>query len=197
MRKKAARKTTAEDIARGKTRSLEPRYRFGGDALKITFTDRERITIADTMAFEACFEPELRLTFDEKADILDVGEGAWMFVDGTLAGETYGATPAAIYERTGEEIEDCHNDDECSFYVYSTSFLPQYRGLGLAPVFMAHFQGFLTGKLRPRWVHDKLIGHATTPHMISLREMFGATFGATHANWCGSPRTAVFYEQPL
>lgn len=149
------------------------------------------------MVFEECFDPELRLTFDEKDKIVDAGAGIWMFVDGKLAGETYGATPAAIYERLGEEIDDCHVDDECSFYVYSTCILPRYRGLVLAPVLMAFFQGFLTHKLRPRWVHDKLIGHATTPRMMVLRGMFGATFGATHEHWCGSERTAVYYEQWL
>jgi hypothetical protein len=167
----------------------------------ITFAnnkDESILHVEDTMRFEYLFEPALQLNLHEKETILEQGFGIWMFVDGQLAGETFGITPRSLYEWCDDEIPDTDKEDDCSIYCYTTNILKPFQGQYLAPVLMSYFQGFLTGKLHPRSVFSKIIGHTTTPRMKALRQMFGANFtGSTHKNWCESERTAEFYEQQL
>lgn len=47
------------------------------------------LKIADTMAFESCYEEQLRLEADDKKPILANGIATWLLVDGELAGETW------------------------------------------------------------------------------------------------------------
>jgi hypothetical protein len=159
--------------------------------MKITF--HNTLDIEETMCFEELFEPELRLEADEKRVIINHGYVVWMKVDGWLAGETYGITPSELFRKTGDRVPDTDPADVLSVYCYTTSILPRYQGLRLAPILMAYFQGYLRTLLR-----KKLIGHATSGKMHSLREMFGAHFtGSVHENWCGSKRVAEYYEQTI
>jgi hypothetical protein len=65
-------------------------------------TFRTRMPVAETMRFEHVYEDVLQLDVEAKASILDAGYGAWLFVDGTLAGETYGISPALL----DEDVDD-------------------------------------------------------------------------------------------
>jgi hypothetical protein len=167
----------------------------------ITFSnnkDESILEVKNTMRFEYLFEPALRLEIEEKRKIFNHAYAVWMFVNSELAGETFGISPAALYEYCDDEIPDTDKEDNCSIYCYTTSILKPFQGLHLAPVLMAYFAGYISGKLKPRWIHDKIIGHTTTPRMKALRQMFGANFvGEPHKNWCGSERTAEYYEQRL
>jgi hypothetical protein len=159
--------------------------------MNISFTTS--IDLDRTMIFEQLFEPELRLELEEKQNILRGGSGIWMLVDGELAGETFAATPYALAINGNEKIEDTDPLDDESWYVYSTALLKPYQGgiLSLAPILVSCFMGYA------KTYTEKLIGHVTTERMKRLRSLFGATFGAKHENWCGSKRTAEYYEQPL
>lgn len=161
--------------------------------MKISF--HNTFDIEDTMEFEELFEPELRLESGEKRVIINHGYVVWMCVDGKLAGETYGITPSELFRKTGDAVPDTDPTDTRSIYCYTTSILRPYQGLHLAPILMAYFQGYLRTLLR-----KKLIGHTTSGKMRSLRELFGATYphiGLVRENWCGSTRTAEYYEQSI
>ncbi len=159
--------------------------------MKLTF--HNTFDIAETMCFEELFEPELRLVEDEKRVIINHGYVVWMCADGKLVGETFGITPSELFRKTGDEVPDTDPKDTQSVYCYTTSILLPYQGLRLAPILMAYFQGYLRTLLR-----KKLIGHATSGKMCSLRKMFGAAFtGSERKNWCGSTREAWYYEQNI
>jgi GNAT superfamily N-acetyltransferase len=148
----------------------------------ITF--EEYLPIEDTMVFEDVFEEELQLDEDEKSKIINAGWPLWMFVDGELAGETYGIRLRTLKE----EIEDCKNLDKNSVYCYSTALLPKFRGKNLGPILKAYWIGMMRG------MHQRaIIGHATSSQAKKLNEMFGAQFGNVHTMWYGTERTAVFY----
>jgi hypothetical protein len=160
--------------------------------------DESILEVKDTMIFEELFEEKLRLGLEEKRTILNHAYAVWMFVNGKLVGETFGAHPKDLYRFAGDSIEDTDPDDDANIYCYTTNILKPFQGRYLAPLLMVHFQGFLVAALRPRCIFESIIGHTTTPRMKALRQMFGANFtGSTHENWCGSERTAEYYEQRL
>jgi GNAT superfamily N-acetyltransferase len=85
------------------------------------------------MIFEDQYEPELQSLAADKDYILDRGLAAWMYVDGQLAGETFGLF-VADDDEVLIDLEDRPGGD---FYVYSTTILPQYRGRGYGRILKA------------------------------------------------------------
>lgn len=152
-----------------------------GAAVKIVLTDT--IDLADTMVFERQYEEPLRLSLAEKTAMRDSGWFAvWMFIDGALAGETYGARLSVL----DEKIEDCAEEPMSAIYCYSTTLLPSFRGKGLAELLKA----FWLGMTYPATI----VGHATSPAAWRLNEKFGAAEVCRHAGWYGTEREAVFYR---
>ncbi len=149
--------------------------------MKITF--RSDVSLEATMVFEACYEPELAMKLADKAELRDTGWVAiWIFVDGRLAGETYGIR----LENLDEEIEDCAAQDPAAIYCYSTTILPEFQGKGLSKIIKA----FWLGMVHPAVV----VGHATAPAIRRIVEEFGAEILATHQSWYGTGREAAFYR---
>jgi GNAT superfamily N-acetyltransferase len=144
--------------------------------------------VAETMCFEDVYENSLRLDRDEKTEIISNGVATWMLVDGMLAGEIYGVTPAHL----DEDTPDVPKNDPRSIYCYSTTLLPQFQGRGLSKILVAYWNGLARGA-----GFEKVIGHATSPGIVAVRAFFGARFGATHCNWYGTTRTARYYECEL
>jgi GNAT superfamily N-acetyltransferase len=145
------------------------------------------------MIFEDQYEPELQSLAADKDYILDRGLAAWMYVDGQLAGETFGLF-VADDDEVLIDLEDRPGGD---FYVYSTTILPQYRGRGYGRILKAYFLGYLRGQFewfRLKFPTGVIIGHATSPAMLKINKEFGAVVLAEHRNWYGTPRTAWFYE---
>jgi hypothetical protein len=160
--------------------------------MKLTFTTQEP---AGSLDFESCYEEELQLDPEEKAEILAAPEQTlclWMFVDGELAGETYGASPHDLFAAIEEEIEDCDKNDPLAVYCYSTTILPKFQGMGLAKILKAYWLGLIKGR-----GYDSVCGHATTPAMLKINLDFGAQVKAVHSNWYETERTAHFYEIKL
>jgi hypothetical protein len=140
------------------------------------------------MSFEKLYESNLQLDEDYKAEIISNGVAVWMFVDGILAGETYGLTPSLL----GETIEDVPAEAPRTIYCFSTTLQRQFQRKGLSKILVAYWNGLARGH-----GFEKVLGHATSPGMVAVRSFFGAKFGAVHPNWCGTKRTAHFYECDL
>lgn len=161
--------------------------------MKITFTLEPP---DDTSAFEAQFEPTLQIDPEEKKELICASDNAvWMYVDGKLAGETYGLTPSAYAEGSDDEkdvIEDCDPEDDDSVYCYSTTLLPEFQGKGLGKLLKAYWLGVVKSN-----GHSKICGHATSPAALKLNELFGAEVKSTREKWYDTDRTAHFYEIKL
>ena len=154
----------------------------------MVFTFATSMPIADTATFEDVYEEALRLDLDAKDEIVTSGVAAWMFVNGTMAGECYGIAAGAF----DDDIEDVVPGRSDVVYCYSTTLLPAFQGRGLSKILVAYWNGLARG------AHFHTVaGHATSSAMISVRASFGATFGAVHPRWYGTQRTAHFYEHPL
>jgi GNAT superfamily N-acetyltransferase len=151
-------------------------------------TFRPEHPLEQTMVFEDQYEPELRLSLDEKRDLLHDAIATFMFVDGALAGETYGVS----IPDSGEEIEGYDMRDAGIVYCYSTTVLPAFQGRGLSRVLCAYWLG-LVKQAGFRLV----LGHATSPAMIAVKRFFGARLITSHEGWYGTARVAHFYELPL
>ena len=159
--------------------------------MTITFDDNPRGH--DTAVFEAAYEPALRLDPAFKVQVLRASDTTvYMFVDGVMAGETYGASPSALGLWADEELEDTNPFDRASCYCYSTTVLPAFQGKGLGKLLKAFWLGKAAGR-----GYDRVLGHATSEGIVGLLRGFGAEFSTVHKNWQGSPRTAVFYTISL
>lgn len=133
-----------------------------------------------TMMFEDCYEPELAMTLEEKREVCKIP--VWLYVNGLIAGEIYGA----FVDDIEEPIPDVGVADRKSVYCYSVTVLPQYRRRGLGSILHAYWLGMCHGKT--------VIGHATSDEMMSLASKFCARFFNSHANWYGTNRIATFYK---
>jgi GNAT superfamily N-acetyltransferase len=157
----------------------------------MTITFRPDVPIEDTMIFEAEFEPELQLSLADKTDVIHRGLATWMFVDGVLAGETYGTDPLAEAEE-GEDLEDVKTITEPSVYCFSTAVLPPFQGKGFGSLLKVYWLGMMRGQ-----GHTLIIGHATTPAMVKINQRFGAEMIRKHERWYDTERTAWFYTLRL
>jgi len=158
----------------------------------MVFEFRSALPIAETMVFEKCYERRLQLTAEDKIPLLANGLATWLFVDGTIAGETYGLTPKVMNIIADEKIEDCDPLDDRNLYCYSTTVLPAYRGHGLAKILKAYLLARATER-----GYEKVIGHSTVPAMRKINRLFGGHEGLVHKHWYGTDREAVYYEIDL
>jgi hypothetical protein len=151
-------------------------------------TFRTDVPVSDTLCFEEMYEPALRVDADEKRAILNKGLASWIFVDGAIAGECYGISPPML----DEELPDCEAYGLSAIYCYGTTILSAYQGRGLSKILCAYWSGLVT-----KSGYRVIIGHATSPAMVSVRKSFGARFKTRHEQWFGTTRTAHFYEIEL
>lgn len=147
--------------------------------------------IPDTLIFEEAYPENLALDLETRRKILSCGVALYVYVRGKLAGEHYGNTPANIFQKTGEHIPDTDIHDVDSYYAYSTTILPKFRGEGLSTKLLIYAQGYLTG------MYPKIIGHATSEAMFHIRVDLGAHMVKKHRNWYNTGRLAWYYEQDL
>ncbi len=140
------------------------------------------------MHFEAVYEETLQLDREYKTMIVRDGIAVWMYVDGVLAGETYGISPAKI----DEDIEDVPARDPHVMYCYSTTLLPQFQGKNLSKILCSYWLGMVKAA-----GYRAVVGHTTSPAMTAVKAFFGGTFSAEHRNWYGTKRVAHFYRIAL
>ena len=152
--------------------------------MMIKFT--KQVRIEDSMVFEGYYEPGLKLSLEEKQDILEHGIYIYMLLDGQLAGEAYGAMLCDL----DEEIEDCAGESPWSIYCYSTTILPPFQRKGWGTILKA----FWLGQCREHTDSEWIIGHSTSPIIHSMNERFGAEHTVRHEKWYDTTRVAWFYK---
>jgi ribosomal protein S18 acetylase RimI-like enzyme len=147
-------------------------------------------SLYDMLRLEEEYEECLREDDETLLSLMDTGRVSCVYVDGHLAGMTLG-------ERIGEmdaDFPDCapyiHRHDV--LYICMTTIFKQYQNMGLGKLLTAYFMG----SARARGF-NLIIGHATSDSMRKVRAWSGAKFGAEHADWFQSGRTATFFEQPI
>lgn len=148
----------------------------------ITF--RHEVPVSKTMAFERLYHYNLAFDYRGKCEILKKQAiKVWMFVDGRLAGETYGMRLGDSDEQI-EGTEAFHPD---TLYTYSISILKSFQGLGLAKVLKAYYLGCA------RSTFKTIIGHSLEGGSIYLNMAFGAKLVKPFPNWYGTRKTAYLY----
>jgi GNAT superfamily N-acetyltransferase len=181
-----AKRSPTTDVVSNTAKRYQVLYDAGGTRMILTF--RSDVPIPETMGFEEIFEEELQLDEEEKSTLISQGMPVWMFVDGELAGETYGICLKHLDER----IEDTDLEDGGTVYCYSTALLDKFRRKGLGPILKSYWLGKLRGL-----GYKKVVSHATSESAKKMAAMFGARFGAMHSKWFGTERTATFYWMDL
>jgi hypothetical protein len=151
-------------------------------------------------AFEELYPEELRMTGKEKQAFFGdhpSAIGYWLISPSRRpVAEMFGA---AVADVDGEDEEDSDFqkdlksvDRYTTFYIYSTTVLPEFQNEGMATRMRLKFLKFLAIR-----GYQRVCGHATTPAMMRIAEKFGAVrVGLPHPNWYGSQRTAQFYVGP-
>ena len=145
-----------------------------------------------TMKFEDEYHPNLRLSLEEKSEILSESYKAWLILDDNLVGETYGF-PVIFPLLYKFEIPDLEWESSGSaLYCYSTTIVRGFQGKGLGSILKAFWLGLLSDSLL-----TKVAGHAKVGSSSALNSKFGAKFKKVHPNWCDTNETYVFYEMEL
>jgi GNAT superfamily N-acetyltransferase len=167
----------------------------------ITF--KRVVPIPDTMTFERVYEDGLQTDEEEKTRFAACPSwiASWLFVNGTLAGETYGLSLKDLREvEPGIEAADDPSDGafrrdiaalpDSTLYRYSTTILPAFQGQGLGRILVAHWMGQALAK-----GYAQVVGHATAPAMEAIHRTFGARFDErVTMGWFETQRTARFYR---
>jgi GNAT superfamily N-acetyltransferase len=149
------------------------------------------LPLEQTMAFESLYSEGERLDLTEKQKMRDA-PGAifvWMFVDGELAGETYG-TPL---ERSSPGLEDLQESERRSaLHCYSNSILPSFQHQGLGTILKAHWLGVAAAR-----GFKTVYGYARPGASQKLNASLGAVFLRGFPDWCGTGEEYKLYKLPL
>src|SRR5438309_9489784 len=152
------------------------------------------VAVKDTMLFEEYFPDVLALDLEDKREVLKTAIARWMFVDGILAGETYGHKVRDVDEPVpGVTDADLRLDSrwhaDKTFYVYTTGTLKPYQRQGYAKILKAHTLGVVSGL-----GFATVIGHSTENGSIQLNQSVGADVIGEYPNWLGSGHTYFMYR---
>lgn len=152
------------------------------------------VPLEETMAFEAVYPEPLQLDLSEKIEIWHT-PGAifvWMFVDGELAGESYG-TPVATPDDPIEGLADLTEaEKESAIHCYSNTILPSFHQRGLGTILKAHWLGLVAGK-----GFSTVYGHARSGASQALNAKFGAVFLQAFSDWYGTGEEYKLYRLEL
>src|SRR5262249_40139295 len=98
---------------------------------------RYDLPLEQTMAFEGIYQASEKLDLSQKKKFWETPGSifVWMFVDGELAGETYGV-PAGSIEGL-RNLADI--DKKTAIHCYSNTILPCFQHRGLGTVLKAHW----------------------------------------------------------
>ena len=156
-----------------------------------TITFRYDVPIDQTMAFEAVYHHTEQLDLSRKKRIWDAPGSifVWMFVNGDLAGETYGIPLANSIEGLTDLTD---SEKRTGIHCYSNTILPPFQNQGLGTVLKAHWLGLAAGK-----GFDNVYGYARPGGSQSLNAKFGAVFLDRFPNWCGTGEEYKMYRLRL
>jgi GNAT superfamily N-acetyltransferase len=141
------------------------------------------VPLEQTMVFESVYHPNLQLDLSDKQEIWET-PGAfcvWMFVDGELAGESYGIPLDSPTEFLEDLLVLPANEEEKAVCCYSNTILPRFQKQGYGSILKAHWLGLAAGK-----GFDVVYGHARPGGSQALNAKFGAVFLENLPNWFGS-----------
>jgi GNAT superfamily N-acetyltransferase len=153
------------------------------------------VPLEETMAFEAVYPAALQLDLSEKKKMFDETGSifVWMFVDGQLAGESYGIPLSSSDELLVAEFPDlAEYEKQDAIDCYSNTILPAFQNRGLGTILKAHWLGLAVAK-----GYKVVYGFARPGASQSLNANFGAVFLQDFPNWYGSNETYKRYRLAL
>jgi hypothetical protein len=153
------------------------------------------VPLEETMAFEAVYPTALQLDLSEKKKMFDEPGSifVWMFVDGQLAGESYGIPLSSSDELLRAEFPDLADcEKQNAIDCYSNTILPAFQHQGLGTILKAHWLGLAAAK-----GYKIVYGFARPGASQSLNAKFGAVFLQDFPNWYGTTETYKRYRLPL
>jgi GNAT superfamily N-acetyltransferase len=155
---------------------------------------RYDLPLEQTMAFEAVYPEALQLDLSEKQEIWDEPGSifVWMFVDGELAGESYGTPIEGFDDFVGGIRELPDEEKKYGFHCYSNTILPTFQRRGLGAILKAHWLGLVAGK-----GFETVYGHARSGVSQALNAKFGAVFLASFPDWYGTGEEYGLYRLAL
>ena len=156
-----------------------------------TINFRYDVPLEQTMAFEAVYHDAEQLDLSQKKRIWEAPGSifVWMFVNGELAGETYGIPLASSIEGLTDLTD---SEKKTGIHCYSNTILPPFQNRGLGTVLKAHWLGLAAGK-----GFDNVYGYARPGKSQSLNAKFGAVFLNPFPNWCGTGEEYKMYRLAL
>jgi hypothetical protein len=151
------------------------------------------VPLDQTMTFEAIYHENLQLALTEKQDIRDIPGSifVWMFVDGALAGESYGNPLVADEPVEGlKHLTDV--EKRTGIYCYSNTILPAFQGQGFGAILKSHWLGLAAGE-----GFETVYGHARPGGSQALNAKFGAVFLDSFPDWYGTGEEYRLYRLAL
>src|SRR5260370_27933345 len=106
------------------------------------------VPLEQTMAFESVHHTKLQLNLYDKREIWET-PGAffvWMFVDGQIAGESYGIPLASPSEFLENLLVLPASEKEKAVSCYSNTILPRFQKQGHGSILKAHWLRLAPGK---------------------------------------------------
>ncbi len=152
------------------------------------------VPLEKTMEFESVYHANLQLALSEKQEVWET-PGAffvWMFVDGELAGESYGIPLASPTDFLDDLLVLPAKEKEKAVCCYSNTILPRFQKRGYGAILKAHWLGLAAGK-----GFDVVYGHARPGGSQALNAKFGAVFLENLPNWFGSGEDYKKYRLEL
>jgi GNAT superfamily N-acetyltransferase len=149
------------------------------------------VPLEQTMIFESVYQGAEQLELSGKKKIWDAPGSifVWMFVDGELAGETYGIPLTSSI--TGlTDLTDYK--DKSGIHCYSNTILPSFQKQGFGTILKAHWLGLAAAK-----GFDNVYGYARPGGSQSLNARFGAVFLDSFPDWCGTGEEYRMYRLAL
>ena len=149
------------------------------------------LPLEQTMAFEDVYHEAEQLHLSEKKKIWDAPGSifVWMFVDGELAGETYGIPLASSIAGLSDLTV---SEKKSGIHCYSNTILPPFQKRGLGTILKAHWLGIAAAK-----GFESVYGYARPGGSQSLNARFGAVFIGDFPNWCGTGEAYKMYRLVL
>ena len=152
------------------------------------------LPLDQTMDFETVYHPAMQFTLEEKVDMRNTPGSifVWMFVEGELAGESYGLP----VRNMGEPIEGLdalpENEESRAVYCYSNTILPAFQNRGLGTVLKSHWLGLVSGA-----GYSIVYGRAREGASQALNASFGAVFLHSFPDCCGTGEEYKLYRLAL
>jgi hypothetical protein len=141
------------------------------------------VPLGQTMAFESVYHRNLQLDLSEKQEVWNIPGAffAWMFVDGEIAGESYGIPLASSNEFIEELPGISETEKEKAVCCFSNTILPAFQRKGYGSILKAHWLGLAAAK-----GFEVVYGHARPGGSQALNAKFGAVFLESLPDWFGS-----------